>query len=417
MDVGDIDLSDNERFWAAPFEDRLEAYRLLRDEAPYSFHPEPATERFSEGPGYWAIARHADVLAVSKAPELFSSGQGAVIRDLPAEYNEFFGSMLNMDDPRHARLRGLVSAGFTPQTMGKIEADIRRVAVQIVDAAAKGDGTGNFVADVAARLPLQIICAMMGIPADQYDFVLEQTNIILDPSSNPVGVPRGKAIFEAGGALAGLMEEMVAAGPRDDSDDLTSALINAEIDGERLTTQEIQSFFVLLCAAGNETTRNALAWGLWMLTTHPEARATLLADFDRLAMKASDEIVRYITPVNQFRRTVTRDGVALGEGEHRHVFAEGDKVVLLYGSANRDPRAFDEPDRFDVTRDPNPHVGFGGPGPHFCLGAHLARREMVVMFGELFNRFPNLVSVGDPDRIVSNQIHGIRRLGYELSPA
>ena len=415
ISASDIDLSTTEGFWTAPLAERIEAYRVLRDEAPFSFHPEPATERFPEGPGFWAIARHEDVLKASRSPELFCSGQGAVIRDLPTEYNEFFGSMLAMDDPRHARLRGLVSAGFTPRTMAKIEADIRRAAVETVTGAAER-GTGNFVEDIAARLPLRIICDMMGIPAEQHDFVLQQTNVILDPGSNPDQTPRGKAIFEAGMALAGLMEEIVAERSTDhDGNDVTTALLNAEVDGERLTSQEIQSFFVLLCAAGNETTRNAIAWGLWLLTNHPDQRRLLLDDFDSLASKASDEIVRYITPVNQFRRTVTTDGATLGEGDEQHEFSAGDKVVLLYGSANRDPRAFDQPDRFDVTRDPNPHVGFGGPGPHFCLGAHLARREMVVMFEELFARFPDIESNGEPERILSNQLHGIRQLDYSLT--
>ena len=417
MDPELIDLSDNEGFWAAPFDHRLAAYQTLREKAPISFHPEPATARFPEGPGFWAVARHEDVLTASKSPESFCSGQGAVIRDLPQEYNEFFGSMLAMDDPRHARLRGLVSAGFTPRTMAKIEADIRRAAVETVEATANG-GTGNFVADVAAPLPLRIICDMMGIPKSEHAFVLQQTNVILDPGSNPEETPRGKAIFEAGMALAGLMEEMIAARPAGhDGDDVTSALLKAELDGERLTTQEIQSFFVLLCAAGNETTRNAIAWGLWLLTNHPDQRHKLLGDFDALAPKACDEIVRYITPVNQFRRTVTTDGVTLGHGETQHVFSEGDKVVLLYGSANRDPLAFDDPERFDVARDPNPHVGFGGPGPHFCLGAHLARREMIVMFEELFTRFPSIAAIGEPERILSNQLHGIRQLDYELNPS
>jgi cytochrome P450 len=419
MDTVQVDLSTNE-FWAAPLDERLAAYAMLRDEAPVSFHPEPATDRFPEGPGFWAVARHADVLEVSRSPERFCSGKGAVIRDLPPDYDEFFGSMLAMDDPRHARLRGLVSAGFTPRTMAKIEADIRRAASEIVASAADG-GTGNFVDDVAARLPLRIICDMMGIPRSEHEFVLRQTNIILDPGSNPDGVPRGKAIFEAGMALADLVAALVAHrdgtddNDRRDGSDLTTALLRAEVDGERLTTREIQSFFVLLCAAGNETTRNAIAWGLYLLTNHPDQRAVLLADFDRVAMTAADEIVRYATPVNQFRRTVTTDGVTLGAGENRHRFDAGDKVVLLYGSANRDPRAFDEPDRFDVRRDPNPHVGFGGPGPHFCLGAHLARREMVVLFEELFAAYPDIASAGEPDRIVSNQLNGIRHLGYSLT--
>jgi cytochrome P450 len=403
FEVDDIDFSDHEGFWSRPLSERHAAYAHLRATAPVTFHPEPATDRFREGPGFWALVRHADVLEASRAPELFSSASGTSIRDLPVEFNEFFGSMLNMDVPRHARLRRLVSAGFTPRTMARIEADLAAIATARVDRLLD-EGPCDFVDVVAAPLPLSAICMMMGIPPEHHDLVRRQSDIILDPGSTPVGVPRSQAVLDAGRTLAGLIDEVAAR--RSGGDDLTTGLLQAEVDGERLTRQEIQSFFVLLTAAGNETTRNASTWGLRLLTEHPEQRAQWMADLDGVAATAVEEIVRYATPVIQFRRTVTRDGVQLAG----RTFNEGDKVVLFYESANRDRAAFDDdPDRFVVTRDPNPHVGFGGPGPHFCLGAHLARRQLVVLFKELLRRVPTIVADGPPERIVSSLLNGVRR--------
>jgi cytochrome P450 len=197
------------------------------------------------------------------------------------------------------------------------------------------------------------------------------------------------------------------------TNDLTTALVTAEVDGEMLTPAELASFFLLLVVAGNETTRNAIAHGLFALTEHPEQRARWWGDFDALAPTAVEEIVRWASPVIHFRRTVTADGVAIGD----KVFARGDKVVLWYNSANRDPAAFEDPDRFDVGRTPNDHVGFGGPGPHFCLGAHLARREITVMFRELCTRVPDIHSTGEPDRLRSNFINGIKHLPAAWTPA
>jgi len=397
-----IDFSDHDGFWRRPLEERWEAYARLRREAPVSYHPEPATDRFAEGPGFWAVTRHADVLEVSRSPQLFSSASGTSIRDLPAEYNEFFGSMLNMDDPRHARLRGLVSAAFTPRTMARIEADLAAIASGLVDRLLD-EGPCDFVEVVSSKLPLQAICMMMGIPAEHHELVRRQSDIILDPGSTPAGVPRGRAVLEAGRALAGLMDEVVAGLP-DDSDTLLGALVRAEVDGQRLTQQEIQSFFVVLTAAGNETTRNASTWGLRFLTEFPDQRARWAADLDGMANTAVEEIVRYASPVIQFRRTVTRDGVRIGD----HVFAEGDKVVMFYESANRDELVFDRPDVFDLGREPNFHVGFGGPGPHFCIGAHLARRQLMVLFRLLLTRVPGLVADGPAERITSSLLNGIR---------
>jgi cytochrome P450 len=286
--------------------------------------------------------------------------------------------------------------------MARIERDLQGIASGLVDRLLE-EGPCDFVDVVASRLPLAAICMMMGVPDEHHDLVRRLSDIILDPGSTPPGVPRGQAVLDAGRALAVLMDDVVATLPPD-SDTLLGALVRAEVDGQRLTQQEIQSFFVLLTAAGNETTRNASTWGLRFLTEFPDQRARWAADFTGRAAGAVEEIVRYGSPVIQFRRTVTRDGVRLGD----HTFAEGDKVVMFYEAANHDEAAFEHPDTFDISRPDNHHVGFGGPGPHFCIGAHLARRQLVVLFGELLGRVPHIVADGPPERITSSLLNGIR---------
>ncbi len=413
LTVDEIDLSDP-LFWALPEEEREGAFATLRAEAPISFHEERDYVVFPQGPGYYALTRHRDVLDASRQPELFCSGKGSNIGDMPEPFLDFFGSMINMDDPRHARLRRIVSRGFTPRHLADLQDSVERRATEIVDRLLE-KGSCDFVTDVAAALPLAIICDMMGIPESQYEFVFDRTNIILgagDPEYvsdiNEV-VP---ALLTAGYELAQLVQELGAERRATPTDDLTSALVNADVDGEKLSDEELGPFFVLLVVAGNETTRNAIAHGMHLLTQNPDQKAAWLADVDGLATTAVEEIVRWATPVIHFRRTVTQDGATLGGQE----FKEGDKVVLFYNSANRDEALFEDPFTFDIARDPNPHVGFGGPGPHFCLGAHLARREITVMFKELLTRTPDIAAVSEPDRLLSNFIHGIKHLDVDVAP-
>ena len=411
--VDDIDLSDP-LFWARPEEEREGAFATLRAERPISFHEERDYVVFPQGPGYYALSRHRDVLDASRQPELFCSGKGSNIGDMPEPFLDFFGSMINMDDPRHARLRRIVSRGFTPRHLADLQDSVERRATEIVDRLID-KGTCDFVTDVAAALPLAIICDMMGIPESQYEFVFDRTNIILgagDPEYvsdiNEV-VP---ALLTAGYELAQLVQELGAERRANPTDDLTSALVNADVEGEKLSDEELGPFFVLLVVAGNETTRNAIAHGMHLLTENPDQKAAWLADIDGLSTTAVEEIVRWATPVIHFRRTVTQDGATLGG----QAFAEGDKVVLFYNSANRDEALFEDPFTFDIARDPNPHVGFGGPGPHFCLGAHLARREITVMFKELLTRVPDIAATSEPDRLLSNFIHGIKHLDVDVNP-
>jgi cytochrome P450 len=401
------DLSDM-AFWGLPLADRAAAFARLRAQQRPQFYAEPVVPFGEKGPGYYALVRHADVVEASRHPEVFCSGRGATnIVDLPADFNEYFGSMINMDDPRHARLRRIVSRAFSPRLIAKFEDDVRRAAVAIVDDLLV-TGPCDFVPNVAARLPLKIICDMMGIPGQAYEMVLANSNIILsgsDPEFLSLDLDEAVVqILGAGQALAELVTDLAADRGQSPADDLVSALVTANIDGEQLTSAELASFFILLVVAGNETTRTALSHALMLFTEFPDQRALLLADFENRLEGAVEEVVRYASPVLFMRRTLTRDYSMNGQD-----YREGDKAVLYYYSANRDEAAFADPERFDITRSPNPHVGFGAAGPHFCLGAHLARRELTVMLRELLTRVPD-ITAGEPDRLLSSFVNGIKRL-------
>ena len=403
-----IDLSQNE-FWALSLTDRHAAFAQLRelDTPPFfDIHDNPFT---TENQGYYALVRHADVLEASRHADIFSSARGATsLIDLPAEFNEYFGSMINMDDPRHARLRRIVTRAFTPKMIKKFEDDVQRAAAVIADDLL-ATGPCDFVSQVSARLPLKIICDMMGIGDEHYGMVLRNTNVILagaDPEFVSEDMDTAVAqILTAGSDLATLVTNLSSEREGNPGDDLISALATANVDGEKLTPAELASFFVLLVVAGNETTRTALSHALVLLTDNPDQRAALVADFDARIPGAVEEIVRYVSPVMWMRRSVTRDAVVNG-----HQYREGDKCALFYWSANRDESVFGDPLRFDISRSPNPHVGFGGAGPHFCLGAHLARREITVMLRELLRRVPDIRAVGEPDRLLSSFINGIKHL-------
>ena len=416
--LDDIDLSDL-TFWSRPLEEREGAFKTLREQRPVAYMPAPdiqlpSTIELPELTGYYAVTRHADVLEASRQPELFCSGKGATSQlDMPEVFLEFFGSMINLDDPRHARLRRIVSAAFTPKMIKSFEEQVQTSADQIIDAVID-KGECDFVTEVAARLPLKIICDMMGIPESDYDFVFARSNVILgatDPEYVPEGGDIAVALLTAGAELAQLVTALGQQRQREPTDDLTSALLNANVDGEHLTEAELASFFILLVVAGNETTRNAISHGMKLLTDHPDQRKAWMADFEAVTPTAVEEIVRVASPVIFMRRTATQDTTLGG-----HPIKESDKLILYYWSANRDEDVFDDPFRFDVKRDPNPHVGFGGPGPHFCLGAHLARREITVMFRELFRRIPDMEASGEPSRLLSGFINGIKHLPVTFTP-
>ncbi|GAA0911484.1 cytochrome P450 [Nonomuraea longicatena] len=410
----DFDLSQIP-FWGLPQERRMDAFRHLRGRDRPLFVREQHVPFVGGGPGYYALVRHADVTEASRNAAVFSSEPCSnSIPDMPRWLAVYFGSMINMDDPRHARLRRIVSRAFTPRILSKMEADLATAAEEIVSQSI-AEGPGDFVQQIAARLPVRVICDMMGIPPKFHDMVLRRTNVILgntdaeytgiQPDLKRLNVAQGLVrLLRAGHSLNRLAARLGDRRRKEPTGDLVSLLVNGD---ERLTPQELGSFFILLVVAGSETTRNAIAYGLKLFTDHPEQREHLMADFDGRVATACDEIVRYATPVIQFRRTLTRDHEMNGVP-----YRKGDKVLLFYNSANRDEAVFADPDVFDIGRDPNPHVGFGGPGPHYCLGAHLARREMSVMFRELFTRLPGVRSVGEPDFLLSNFINGVKHLRY-----
>jgi cytochrome P450 len=418
LTLDEIDLSDL-AFWELPWSVREGAFALLRSERPLAFFEEPdatATSALAPppGPGYRAVVRHADVSEISRHPEIYCSGQGAVsILDLPPEMVEYFAGMISTDNPRHARLRRIVSAAFNPRRIKSIEDTIEEVADRVIDRAS-GLGACDFATEIATPFPLEIICDMMGVPPSEYATVLRCSNVILsngDPEYVPEGSDPVLAFIEAGQQLTELMHALSAERADRPGDDLTTALITTNIDGEALTPGELASFFILLLTAGNETTRNAITHGLLALTEHPDQRALWQADPATVGPTGVDEIVRWASPVIWMRRTVTEDTVLSGQE-----LQAGDKVLLFYSSANRDEAAFDDPYRFDVRRDPNPHLGFGAAGPHFCLGAHLARREIDVMMRELLKRLPDIEATGEPDRLKSNFINGIKHLDCRFTP-
>ncbi len=413
--LDDIDLSSAD-FWRLPWAERESAFRTLRLERPVAFYEEPSLAgtpfEFLQGKGYYAVTTHRDVSTASRHPEVFTSGPGAVsIIDMPTEMIEYFSGMISTDNPKHARLRRIVSNAFNPRNVKSVEDSIENVARETIDRASES-GSGDFVTDIAAPFPLQIICDMMGVPPSEYATVLRASNIILsngDPDVIPEGSDLMTAYLEAGGTLTAIMEELGKYRVENPIDDITSALVNAEIEDEKLTAQELASFFVLLVTAGNETTRTAIAHGLHALSEHPDQKALLTANYELHAKTATDEIVRWASPVIWMRRTLATDYV-LSDTQ----LSAGDKILLYYNSANRDEQAFENPYTFDVTRTPNDHFGFGAPGPHFCLGAHLARREITVMFRQLLDRFPNIHATGAPAQLESNFVNGIKRLSYSF---
>jgi cytochrome P450 len=412
--IGRPDLSDIESFWTAPIAERAAAFAALREREPVPFFAEPEQSFLPRGAGYWALTRLDDLVQASRNAAVFTSGHGATsIADMPPEFLEFYGSMISTDDPRHARLRRIVSRGFTPKRLATLTEEVGRTARTIVDDVIDA-GECDAVTSISARLPLKIVCDMMGVPESQYEYVFDRSNIILgagDPEYVPDADNIIMALLQAGNELAELMRDLGRHRTENPTDDVTSALVNAEIDGERLTPDELASFFILLVVAGNETTRNAISWGLQLLTENPDQRAAWLADIDGVTPTAVEEIIRLASPVIFMRRTLASDAVLGGQP-----MTAGDKVLLFYWAANRDPAHFPDPDVFDIRRSPNPHVGFGGAGPHFCLGAHLARREMAVMFRELLTRVPDIHATGEPQRLQSMFINGIKRLPVAFTP-
>ncbi|MGH9000962.1 MAG: cytochrome P450 [Acidimicrobiia bacterium] len=402
-------------FWGLTADRREEDFAVLRRERPVSWHPpfEGALMPHDDDPGYWAVVRHTDVMTVSRAPEVFCSGQGVMLEDVPQFVLDAAQSFLAMDGDRHHTLRRLVSTAFTPKRVARIEEQIRQQAADIVDDLLAGPTECDFVASVAKRLPMRTISDMMGVPTAQREGVVAAADSMVSWNDPDVQAGREPLQVLTDGLLGlhGAARTMATERRAHPADDVMTALVQAGVDGDRLTDDEICAFFVLLSVAGNDTTRNTISHGIKALCDHPDQRARLMEDFEGRIGTATDEMIRWATAVMTFRRTATRDTELGGTA-----IAEGDKVVMFYSSANRDGAAFADPGRFDVTRTPNDHVGFGGGGPHFCMGAALARTQIQAVFDQLLHRVPDL-EVGTPEFLVGNFIHGVTRMPCRFSAA
>ena len=402
-----IDLSSR-AFWSTGAADREKDFAVLRAERPISWHP-PVEDALMHDPddhGYWAVTRHADIVTVSRDSDTFLSGKGVLFENIPEELLEASQSFLAMDPPRHTMIRKVVHAAFTPRQVRRIEDSIKSNARAIV-AELRWMGSGaDFVEHCAKELPIRTLSDMVGIPDSERAQVAEAADALVswgDPvyldGRNPLEVLMGSQMYlhQVAGALAADRRE-------NPGDDLISALVHAEVDGDRLTDAEVAAFFVLLSVAGNDTTRQTMSHAAKGLTDFDDQRAWLAADFDDRIGGAVEEFVRWATPVMTFRRTAATD-CRLGDQD----IAAGEKVVMFYSSGNFDETVFDAPERFDLSRTPNPHLGFGGGGRHFCLGAHVARAQLRAIFGELLTQLPAF-EAGDPSYVPGNFIHGIRSM-------
>ncbi len=398
MSLDDIDLLDADRFQR---QEHHEMFRRLRSEAPVYFHDDHLG-------GFWNLTRHRDVRDANRDNELFSSEVGGISiydsgeRAQMGEATNTDQRGLNMiytDPPKHTRYRRLVNKGFTPRMVGLLEQFLEHRSAVIVDHVIDR-GECDFVEDLAAELPLQAIAEIMGVPQEDRHLIFQWSNDMIgmdDPEYE--GDPT-----EAAMALYAYSHELAAQRRVDPQDDIMTKLLDAEIDGDRLSELEIDVFMLLLSVAGSETTRNAMTHGMHALLTHPEQFEALKGD-DGLLDTAIDEMIRWATPVHHFRRTATADTEIGG-----HQIREGQRVILWYASANRDEAVFDDPFSFDITRDPNDHIAFGGGGAHYCLGANLARAELRFMFREILARLGSMELAGEPARLRSNFINGIKHL-------
>ncbi|GAA0327794.1 cytochrome P450 [Actinoallomurus spadix] len=393
----DIDLVDPDRYANAGIPHG--ELRWLRRNDPVHRHPGE--------PDFWAVTRYDDVVHVSRHPEIFSSHRRLALFYEPSDEHLVMQRMmmLNQDPPEHTRKRSIVNKGFTPRTVGRLEDHVREICRGLIDEVA-GRGEADFVRDISAPLPLYVICELIGAPVEDREKIFEWSNRLIgedDPDLRSTEEEEGAAAAE----LYAYANELAERRRKEPRDDIVTTLLRPH-GGEELTVDEFDLFMMLLIVAGNETTRNAASGGMLAFFEHPDQWYRLVDDRRNggdLARTAADEIVRWVSPVNLFKRTATRD-TELGDKRIR----EGDKVVVFYASANRDEDVFADPYDFDIGRDPNPHLGFGGGGPHFCLGSHLARLELRVLFETLAERLPGITLAGEPRRQRSNFINGIKEM-------
>jgi len=401
----DIDLVDPDTFETGV---PLEAFATMRQEAPVFWHEQPGTY----GNGFWCVTRHADVVEVSRLPEVFSSYERGALLSVGGQDEEQSLEMtrllmLNMDPPEHSSLRNIVQRAFTPRQIRALETRLQEFADDIVDRAlAKGEG--DFVKDVAAELPLLAICELIGIPAEDREKIFDLSNRLIgfdDPEFTTSVDDAHVASME----MYGYANELAEQRQKEPHDDLITRLLQAEVDGGTLTVEQFDLFFLLLSVAGNETTRNAITHGMHAFFQNPDQWE--LFKSERPLDTAVEEIIRWATPVMQFQRTALSDYVLDGQQ-----IKKGDRVVIYYASGNRDESALPEAERFDVTRKDNEHIAFGGGGPHFCLGANLARAEIRILFDTIANRMPDISQAGEPRMLRSAFINGIKELPVRYTP-
>ncbi|HWT49735.1 MAG TPA: cytochrome P450 [Mycobacterium sp.] len=402
-----IDLSSR-AFWSTTAAERERSFAVLRAERPVSWHP-PVEDALMHDPddrGYWAVTRRSDIVTVSRNNEVFLSGKGVIFENVPEELLEASQSFLAMDPPRHTKLRKLVSAAFTPRQVRRIEDSIKSNAKTIIEELRAAGSGVDFVEHCAKQLPIRTLSDMVGIPESEREHVAHAADALVswaDPvyldGRNPLEVLVENQVYlhQVAGTLAAERREHPG-------DELFSSLVNAEVDGDRLTDADVAAFFVLLAVAGNDTTRQTTSHAMKALTDFPGERAWLLAAFDDRIGTAVEEFIRWASPVMTFRRTAATDFELGGQK-----ILAGEKVVMFYPSGNWDTEVFDHPERFDLSRNPNPHVGFGGGGVHFCLGAHVARAQLRAIFGELLAQVPD-IQAGDPAYVPGNFIHAIRSM-------
>jgi cytochrome P450 len=392
-------------FWAQTFDERDQVFAQLRGLDGLSWH-RPLSSLFDiTEPGFWALTRRADVTYVSQHPELFTSTQGVALDPMPAEVQRMASFFLTMDPPQHTVYRKLVSSAFTPKNIRRIDEQIHATAVAVVDDLI-GVGEIDFVSACSARLPMLTIMNMLGVPESDQPAVAAAAEKLFSMSDDEYSTLEERAVDTINEImlLASTGAELAKFRRANPADDLMTAMVNAEVDGQRLTDEEMGAFLILLASAGNDTTKQATSHAMLALVNNPEQRDWLMADFDGRIGTAVEEFVRWSSPVLQFARFATQDTEIAGQR-----IAAGDKVGLFYCSANRDEAVFDAPGTFDLSRSPNPHVGYGGGGPHFCLGNQLARTELRNLFHELLTRLKH-VEFGEPDLLHSNFVHGIKRL-------
>lgn len=411
------DLSSPE-FWAGTFEEREKTFAELRTHRPISWHRPVENGMFADpnDQGFWAVVRHADLVEVTRRPGDFLSGKGITFESLPPEALDAAQGFIAMDPPRHTKIRRLMASAFTPKQLARIDEHIIANSRRIVDdAITKGGDNGriDFVADVASLVPMNNICDMVGIPEEHRRTVAYESQFAdgwRDPRLLQGADPLAR-VFQTIATVHGIAHELIAARRSKPENDLMTALVQAEVDGERLSDDDISSIFALLIIAGNDTTRQSISHGMKALTDFPDQRAWLMEDLEGRLPVAVEEIIRWATPIMTFRRTAARDTV-LG-GQH---ITEGDKVIMFYSSANRDPEVFDHPDRLDLSRWPIKHVAFGGGGIHHCLGAMLARRQITATFRELLTRLPDIHVVGEPELGNGNFFHTVMSMTAEFTP-